>query len=136
MITTTFPGGLGLNIDKFFYDKLTNTHEAPKYPPYNVIQMDDDEWELQFAVAGFTKDAIEISTHKNVLTIQGHAEEQVYPEGAKVLYKGIATRKFIRTFNLPEHTEVLQAVVRDGILYVDLVRVIPEDKKPKTITIK
>lgn len=120
-------GALGLDIDKFFSVNTT----TPAYPPYNIVKIDDDKVVLEYAVAGFKKDDISIVTEKNVLTIKGEkpTDERNY------LHKGIAARKFTRSFTLPEYFEVESAGYEDGILYVDLIRNIPEEKKPKQISI-
>lgn len=105
------------------------------YPPYNVIKVDDDEWILEFAVAGLNRNHLEITTHNGVLTIKNDTTNIDLPEGQKYLHKGIANRKFTRSFSLPEYTEVLKAETRDGILAITLVRSVPEEKKPKVIEI-
>jgi molecular chaperone IbpA len=105
------------------------------YPPHNAIKVDDDEWILEFAVAGLNKNHLEITTHNGILTIKNNTTEVGLPDGQKYLHKGIANRKFVRSFNLPEYTEVLNAETRDGILTITLVRSIPEEKQPKVITI-
>lgn len=132
MVTTTNPfAGLGLDIDKFF----ATTPVPASYPPYNVIKVDEDEWILEFAVAGLNKNHLQITTHNGVLTIKNDTVDIGLPEDQKYLHKGIANRKFTRSFSLPEHTEVLKAETRDGILSITLVRSIPEEKKPKVIEI-
>lgn len=126
-----FPfGNLAQEFEKVFATTTTAT-----YPPYNVVQVDEDEWILEFAVAGLNKNHLEITTHNGVLTIKNATENIGLPEGQKYLHKGIANRKFVRSFTLPEHTEVLKAEARDGILEITLVRVVPEEKKPKAINI-
>jgi molecular chaperone IbpA len=132
VITTTPFSGLGLDIDKFF-SATTNT---PAYPPYNVIKFTDDEYTLQFAVAGFKKEDISITTEKNILKISGQMAEPEFEDGARYVHKGIAGRKFSRAFTLPEYFEVDWAGLEDGILSVSLLRNLPEEKKPKTITIE
>jgi molecular chaperone IbpA len=119
-------GTLGLDIDKFFQTPTTQA-----FPPYNVIKIDDDKLVMEFAVAGFKKSDISITTEKNILTIKADkgTDEKAY------LHKGIAARKFTRAFTLPEYFEVSDAWFEDGILYIDLIRNIPEEKKPKQITI-
>jgi molecular chaperone IbpA len=87
---------------------------------------------MEFAVAGFKKDEISITTEKNVLSIKAERPEA---DDKKYLHKGIAARKFTRSFSLPEYYEVDLAKFEDGILYVHLVRNIPEEKKPKSIKI-
>lgn len=123
-----FPfGSLAQEFEKVF----ANTHTT-NYPPYNIVKIDDDKVVMEFAVAGFKKDDISITTEKNVLSIKAEKPEQAEK---KYLYKGIAARKFSRSFALPEYYEVEKAGFEDGILYIDLVRNIPEEKKPKTISI-
>lgn len=131
MVITNNPfGALGLDIDKFF--STAPATPTPTFPPHNVVKIDDDKLVMEFAVAGFKKDDISITTEKNVLTVKADkgADEKQY------IYKGIAARKFTRSFTLPEYFEVTDAWFEDGVLYIDLTRNIPEEKKPKTIKIK
>ena len=128
MVITTPFSGFGLDIDKFF----STTPAANSYPPYNVVRINDDKIVMEFAVAGFKKDEISITTEKNVLSIKA---ERPDADDKKYLHKGIAARKFTRSFSLPEYYEVDSAGFEDGILYVHLVRNIPEEKKPKSIKI-
>jgi molecular chaperone IbpA len=126
-----FPfGSLAQEFEKAFNATTTST-----YPPYNVVQVDEDEWILEFAVAGLNKNDLDVTVHKGVLTIKNDTTNVDLPEGQKYLHKGIANRKFVRSFTLPEHTEVLKAETRDGILSITLVRSVPEEKKPKSIKI-
>lgn len=106
------------------------------YPPHNVVAVDDDEFWLEFAIAGFTKKDIKVVVEKNILHISGERKDKELPEGAKYVHKGIATRKFSRSFVLPEWYEVTHAGVEDGILYVNLLKNVPEEKKPKVIEVK
>ena len=105
------------------------------YPPYNLVKIDDDNYMVNLAVAGFTKHEISISVENNTLTVSGEiiTEDE---EGIEYLHKGIAMRKFTRTFALGEYMEVISAEMDNGILYVSVRREIPEEKKPKQITIK
>lgn len=133
MVISTPFGGLGLDIDKFFYN-TSNTTQS--YPPYNIIRFNDNEYSMQFAVAGFKKENINITTEKSVLIITGQAAEPEFEDGARYVRKGIAGRKFSRSFTLPEYFEVDWAGLEDGILSIGLVRNIPEEKKPKKIEIE
>lgn len=115
------------------FDKVFNSKPTVAYPPYNIVKVDDDEFVMEFAVAGFTKDEIDISVDKGVLNIKAEkaeTDEKIY------LHKGIAARKFARAFSLPEYFEVLTAGMSDGILSITIIRNVPEEKKPKTISIK
>ena len=124
--------GFGLDIDKLF-DSMLGQGTAPSYPPYNVVKFDEDNIRMEFALAGFSREDVKVTTEKNTLKIVGEVttdKEIVY------LHKGIAARKFSRLFTLPEWFEVNGAGMDNGILYIDLKRNIPEEKKPKEITIK
>jgi molecular chaperone IbpA len=119
----------GLSVSKASADS------AKPYPPYNVVKIDSDRFVMEFAVAGFNKKEIDVSVDKGILTVKG--EKDTAEEDTKqYLHKGIAARKFVRSFTLPEYFEVERAGFDDGILYVDLIRNIPEEKKPKTITVE
>jgi molecular chaperone IbpA len=126
MVTFTY-GGFAQEFERAFGNTGNNT-----YPPYNVVKVDDDKIVMEFAVAGFKKNDISITTEKNVLTIKA---EQPETDEKAYLHKGIAARKFTRAFTLPEYFEVESAEFEYGILYIDLIRNIPEEKKPKKITI-
>ena len=117
-------------------EQLRNKHVnslRESYPPYNLTEIDEDHYRISLALAGFSKDEVEISVDNGSLIIKG---EKLEDESEVVLYKGIATRKFTRTFALGEYMEVDRAEMSDGILSVFVERNIPEEKKPKTIKIK
>ena len=125
-----FPFG---NLAQEFEKAFATTH-ATSYPPYNIVKVNDEKYVMEFAVAGFKKNEISISTEKDILTIKA---DKLNNEPEKTyVHKGIAARKFSRSFSLPEFFEVESAGFEDGILYIDLIRNIPEEKKPKNITIK
>jgi molecular chaperone IbpA len=120
---------LAQEFEKVFAQPIKTTN----YPPYNVIKVNDDHFVMEFAVAGFSQKEVDITVDNNVLTIKAeHSEDKE----ANYIYKGIAGRKFARSFALPEYFEVDKASMLNGILYIDLCRNIPEDKKPKKIEIK
>lgn len=123
-------GSLSQEIDKAFANTYTNN-----YPPYNILKFGDNEFVMEFAVAGFKRDDISIKTEKNVLSITGEKKDLEFAEGDGYVHKGIAGRKFSRSFTLPEYVEVTRAGMEDGILYINLVKNVPEEKKPKTISI-
>ena len=115
--------------------QLNNVYKAnnQSYPPYDLLKLDEDTYRLSVAVAGFTKDDINVSIDNGTLIIKG---EIVEVTDAEVVHKGIASRKFIRSFALGEYMEVTNAEMKDGMLHIDIYRIIPEDKKPKEIAIK
>ena len=106
----------------------------PSYPPYNVIHNRDD-YVIEIALAGINKKDIDISLQENTLTVSYQSSEEE-EESDKKLYKGIAQRSFKRQFNLSEDIEVEGANFVNGMLNIFLQRIIPEEKKPKTIKIK
>ncbi len=131
---------LDLFNDPFFNTNAFSNFQKAKtvtnYPPYNQIKLNDTEYVLTFALAGFSKDDVSISLDNRTLTIQGDRKEAELPEGAEYLHRGIAARKFTNIFTLPEFVEVVQAEFKDGMLYIGLEKQIPEEKKPKSIKIK
>jgi molecular chaperone IbpA len=115
--------------------RLNTAHKtnSQSYPPYDLLKLDEDTYRLSLAIAGFTKDDLKISVDNGTLIIKG---EIVEVTDAEVVHKGIAGRKFVRSFALGEYMEVTGAEMKDGMLHVDVVRVVPEEKKPKEIAIK
>jgi molecular chaperone IbpA len=116
-------------------DSLAQPDGAQTYPPYNIEKTGDDAYRISMAVAGFSDDEISIEAHRNVLTVKGERKEGTEGEGSEVLYRGIASRSFERRFQLADHVDVLGAELKNGLLFVDLKRNIPEELKPRKIAI-
>ena len=100
---------------------------SPGYPPYNIERTGENAYRITVAVSGFGKDELSLVAKENTQTIKG--------EKAEVLYRGIAARAFERSFQLADHVVVKNASLENGLLHVDLVREIPEAKKPRSIPI-
>jgi molecular chaperone IbpA len=115
--------------------RLNNAHKinSNSYPPYDLLKLDEDTYRISLAIAGFSKDDIDVSVDNGTLVIKG---EIVEVTDAEVVHKGIAGRKFTRSFALGEYMEVTGADMKDGMLHINVDRVVPEEKKPKTIKIK
>ena len=115
--------------------RLNTAHKtnSQTYPPYDLLKLDEDTYRISLAVAGFSRENIDISVDNGTLIIKGELVEVI---DAEVVHKGIAGRKFVRSFALGEYMEVTGAEMKDGMLHINVDRVIPEDKKPKTIEIK
>ena len=107
--------------------------EATNYPPYNIERLTENEYRITMAVAGFGKEDVNIEVKENTLSIRGEKKE-VDTEHS-FLHRGIASRAFERRFQLADHVEVRGADVKDGLLFVDLEREVPERLKPRTIEI-
>jgi len=126
------PFFIGFNRD---LARLNNAHKvnSQSYPPYDILKLDEDTYRISIAVAGFSKEHIDVSVDNGTLIIKG---EIIEVTDAEVVHKGIASRKFTRSFALGEYMEVTGADLKDGMLHINVDRVVPEDKKPKTIKIK
>ena len=103
------------------------------YPPYNIEVVDENQYRITLALAGFTRDDLSIEQENNVLTLTGGQSKEC--DDAKYLYQGIAKRDFERKFQLADHVEVTSADFENGLLHIDLVREIPEAMKPRSIAI-
>ncbi len=124
------------------FDRLIEMLESASdqgYPPYNIERKDENNYRITVAVAGFGEKDLAVDVKDRVLTIAGkhEAESHAGPNGkaGAYLHQGIAGRAFERHFQLAEHVEVKGARLENGLLHVDLERVVPEDKKPRRITI-
>ena len=104
------------------------------YPPYNIELLDKDQYQITMAVAGFQEAELNIQTEKGTLTVTGQKAADVV-DGRNYLHQGIAARNFERRFQLADHVEVTGARMDHGLLYIELVREIPEAMKPKQIAI-
>ena len=125
-----------VGFDRMF-DEIKRAFENTKstgYPPYNVVEINEDEYMISLAVAGFGMDNLDITLEKNVLTVEGMAPKG--DEEVNYLHKGIGGRNFRRQFTLAEHIEVEDATLELGMLNIHLVRNVPEAQKPKKIAIK
>jgi len=124
--------------DPFFktFNQLQKVSTTTNYPPHNIVKLNETEYTISFALAGFTKDDVSVSLDNRKLTIKGDKRDIELPEGAEYLHKGIAARKFTDIFTLPEFVEVTGAEFNDGILNIMLEKQVPEEKKPKSIDIK
>ncbi len=130
----------GIGFDNLFDDLMrVNAQQSNNnYPPYDIVQINDDEYMISLAVAGFGFDNLSVTKDKNFLIIEGrHSRETVDNEdsSAKYLHKGISERSFRREFQLADHVEISNAHLELGILSIHLKREVPEDAKPKTIAI-
>lgn len=115
-------------------DSVATAGEAPSYPPYDIVRTGEDLYEIAVAVAGFGEDELEVKIHDSQLTIKS-TPAPAPKEEADYLHRGIARRAFELRFSLADYIEVSGAHVENGMLHVELVRNVPEAKKPRTIAI-
>lgn len=125
----------GIGFDSMLDELLRATaQQQTNYPPYNIIRNDEDHFTIEIAVAGFKQGEVDVTVEKNILTISGSQKDPI-PENVEYLHRGISARDFVRNWTLAEHVEIIGAIMRDGILVLDLERKVPEDQKPKSIAI-
>jgi molecular chaperone IbpA len=128
----------GIGFDNMFDElmRVSAQQSNTNYPPYNIVQVNEDEYMISLAVAGFGFDNLSVTKDKNFLIIEG---KEYQPNSEKIvpayLHKGISNRDFRREFQLADHVEITNAHLELGILNIHLKREVPEEAKPKTIAI-
>src|ERR1700730_1924805 len=121
-----------VGFDRLF-SMLDGFDTVPGYPPYNIERTSENEYRISVAVAGFGENELSIEAKENTLTIKGEKQVKDQTNSGEVLYQGIAARAFERVFQLADYVQVNGAALENGLLHVDLVREIPEAKKPRQI---
>ena len=122
--------------DVFKHFETLLEHQQPNYPPYNIVKTGDYTHCVEVALAGYSKAEVEVVVEDKTLTIKSSDTPTTDKPKDNVIHKGIAKRAFKRVFTLADDVVVNDAVLKDGLLTVELERVVPEDKKPKVIKIK
>ena len=128
----------GIGFDNMFDElmRVSAQQSSTNYPPYNIVQINEDEYMISLAVAGFGHDNLSVTKDKKFLIIEG---KEYDPDCEKIvpnyLHKGISNRDFRREFQLADHVEISNAHLELGILSIHLRREVPEEAKPKTIAI-
>ena len=131
-LQTLFPRSSFVGFDHLFNElEFTAKHAQDHYPPHNIIKAGESEYLIELAIAGFSKDEINIEVKDRTLTVKG---EHV-SKGREFIHRGISTKKFKRTFRLSEHVNVNGADIQDGILAIELQYLIPEEMRPRKINI-
>ena len=124
-----------VGFDRLFDLIDSYAEQSQGYPPYNIERSDETHYRITLAVAGFAEKDLSVEVREGVLSVTGKRDEPEAPEGKGLLYQGIAGRAFERRFQLAEHVQVREAGLENGLLHIDLERVIPEEKKPRQIPI-
>lgn len=109
--------------------------ESEAYPPYNIEKLGEDSYRISMATAGFSREELEITAQDNVLIVTGRALDGAESEGREYIHRGIAKRAFERRFQLADTIKVTGAAYDNGLLDIQLVREVPEHKKPRNIAI-
>ena len=129
---------ISIGFDDVFdhFEKMFDSDfSAVNYTPYNIVKTGPEKYDIEVALAGYSKDDIRVDYSENQLTIKSVKEDKKGEEDG-VLHKGIAKRFFSRTFTIAEDVEVKDAELKDGLLKVSLKRIVPEGKEARQISIK
>lgn len=126
-----------VGFDRFndLFESLQRNEAGSSYPPYNIEKHADDQYRIVVAAAGFQEEDLELQVERGVLTVSGSKRDKAPQEAVTFLHQGIAQRAFKLSFRLADHIEVRGAELVNGLLNVDLLRVVPEEAKPKRILI-
>ena len=127
--------GFDRTFDRLF-DYVTHQAESTGYPPYNIQKTEDYKFEIEMALAGFDKKDIEIEVAEGVLTVKSLRDKDTGATDDYTLYKGISQRNFTRKFTLADDIIVKGAELKNGMLTINLERIVPEEKKPQLIAVK
>lgn len=133
-LSPLFRNSVGFDHMARLMDSLAN-EPSNSFPPYNIESTGEDNYRITMAVAGFGEDDIEITAQDAQLLVTGRIDRGEADAGRQFLHRGIAERAFERRFNLAEHVVVREAQLQNGLLHIDLVREVPEEKKPRKIAI-
>jgi molecular chaperone IbpA len=125
------------HFERMFEDDFRGL-SVPNFPPYNIVKTGKNTYDVELALAGYSKKDINVSLEDGVLTIKSIKDEQEkeVEDNNGILHKGIAKRYFSKSFTIADDVEVKGAELKDGLLRVTLERIIPEHKQPKTIQVK
>ena len=117
-------------------ESVDRGHINTNYPPYNIKKIDENNYFIEVALAGFSKEDIDVELKDNTLTVRNKVKEKVIDgESNGVIHKGISTRQFERAFTIAEDIKVKNAELKNGLLLINLERIIPEEKKPRLIRV-
>lgn len=135
-LTPLYRSTIGFDRVASILDSFANLDtEVSGFPPYDIVRLDDNAYRITLALAGFSREDLDIEVKENTLTIKGEKQASGDKNSNEMLHRGIAGRNFVRRFQLADYVEVKAANLENGLLHVDLERVLPEAMKPRTIEI-
>ena len=126
----SFPFAIGFDRTLQLLERA-DANSSSNYPPYNIVKIDEENFQIEMAVAGFDKKEVSISKEKEELIIEGEQDT----ESKEYVHQGLASRSFKRSFTLADDIIVKGADMKNGILVVSLERIVPEEDKPQEIKI-
>ena len=119
------------------FDRLNEhyqLHTPTNFPPYNIRKLEENKWQVEVALAGYDKKDIEVKTIEGSLVV-ATVDNEKDTEDSELVHRGISQRKFSRTWSMADDAVVQEAKMEDGMLYVKIERIVPDEKKPKLIKI-
>lgn len=123
------------HFERMFDEDYTFNVPTVNFPPYNIVKTGDFTYDVELALAGFSKDDITVDYADNVLTVKSVKKSEDNKDDG-VLHRGISKRYFSKAFTIADDVEVKGAELKDGLLKISMERIIPEGKKPRSIEIK
>ena len=134
-LLTPYAVGFDRHFDRL-WDYAAHQAESTGYPPYNIQKTDDFKYEIEMALAGFEKKDLEIKFEDGCLTVKSVKDKEKGATDDYTIYKGISQRNFTRKFTLADEVVVNGAELKNGMLRIELERIVPEEKKPRLIEVK
>ena len=134
-LLTPYAVGFDRHFDRL-WDYASHQAESTGYPPYNIQRTEDYKYEIEMALAGFDKKDLDIEFAEGVLTVKSVKEKDAGATDEYTLYKGISQRNFTRKFTLADEVVVNSAKMENGMLKIELERIVPEEKKPHKIKVQ
>ena len=122
-----------IGLDEYFNNFFSSEFPTTNYPPYNIKKKSDYLYEIELAVAGFGKKDIDVEVADGIITVKSIKENS---EDDDIVHRGISYRKFEKRFSIADDIQVKGAKLENGLLTIDLERIVPEEKKSRTIAIK
>ena len=119
------------------FDRLNEhyqLHTTTNFPPYNIRKLEENKWQVEVALAGYDKKDIEVKTIEGKLIV-ATVDNEKSKEDSELVHRGISQRKFSRTWSMADDAQVNRAKMEDGMLYIEIERIVPDEKKPKLIKI-
>lgn len=123
-----------VGFDRIFNERFFSGSHSNNYPPHNIVKYDDNHYAIEVAVAGFSKEEINVSVDQDQLTVTGVRGQST--EVKEYLHRGLAARDFEQTYTLAEFMNVTGAEVKEGMLVISIERIVPEALKPRQIEVK
>jgi len=117
------------------FDDDFGVSTSVNYPPYNIVKTGDNSYDIEVALAGFSKKDIKVEYANNLLTVKSVKETSENKEKNGVIHRGISKRYFSKSFTIADDVEIKNAELKDGLLKISLERIIPDSKKPRVIEI-